>query len=604
MIGLLKGLQATVSHLFTRKVTVQYPEERRQLPQRSRGLIRLRLKEGALAPRCISCTFCEQVCPAVAIKVVYDYKQPQTVWSLDAGAGPMLAFQKQGARPLGLEQWPADGDSPAAPSRGGCLAAVLLDSGELTERALTRTALKNGVWLSQVFGVATFYSQFGPGTVTLEPSPDMPETQTAVEGSPAILLGNHGAIDPDSIDSYAAAGGYKGVTRVLTEMSPAEAVEEVELSGLRGRSGSGFPTGRKWKIARETGAHRKYVICNADEGDPGSLKDRSLLENNPHAIIEGMIFAGYAIGAREGFIYISAEEELAVERIRRAVDQAEESGFLDEELPGTDFSFSIKVVAVPRSGVGGQETALIAALEGKRPMSRVRPPYPAVRGLFGMPTIVDNVETLACIPWIINKGADAFRKIGADNAPGTKLYTLFGEVSRPGVYEATLDTSLKKLASEAAGGFTGQPKAALVGSIGGGFLSPGLFDIPLDFDSLRETGGDLSSATIEVLGADACIVDKVREGLAFASAQACGKCVPGRMGTWRLLDIIERLCSGQGREGDVELAVDLAHDIRDGALCGLCRGAVRPFLTGLEFFRDEFAGHEAGACAAGKCGMR
>ncbi len=604
MIGLLKGLSATISHLLTKKVTVQYPDERPRLPQRSRGLIRLRLKDDATTPRCISCTFCEQVCPAVAIKVVYDYKQPDGVWSLDAGAGPMLSFQNQGERPLGLAQWPQDEAAGAMPVRGGCLASALLDAGELTEQTLTRTALASGVWLSQVFGVATFYDQLGPGTTTLEAAAEMPEAQTAMEGCPAILLGNHGVVDPESIDAYAAAGGYKGVTRVLTEMSPAEAVEEIALSGLRGRGGGGFPTGRKWQVARETEAPRRYVICNAGEGDPGALKDRSLLENNPHAVIEGMIFAGYAVGASEGFIFISAENALAVERIRRAVDQAEDRGFLDEELPGTDFSFSIKVVAVPRAGAGGEETAMIAALEGKRPMSRVRPPYPAERGLFGMPTVVDNAETLACIPWIINHGARAFQQVGAANAPGTKLYSLSGTVARPGLYEATLDTSLKRLATEGAGGFSGEPKAALVGSAGGGFLTPGLFDIPLDFDSLREAGGDLSSGAIEVLGADACIVDKVREGLALASAQSCGKCVPGRAGTRRLLDIVERLCSGRGSEGDIELAAGLAQDIADGALCGLCRGAVRPLMTGLKFFPDEFNEHAAGhSCAAGKCGM-
>jgi NADH:ubiquinone oxidoreductase subunit F (NADH-binding) len=600
---LLKGLQATIGHLFTKKVTVLYPEVRRELPQRSRGLIRMRLKEDAQTPRCVSCTFCEQICPAVAIKVVYDYKQPGKVWSLDAGSGPMLAYQNQGEKPLGLKPWPQGAGASAV--KGACLASAMLDAGELTEQTLTKTALGSGVWLSQVFGVATFYDQLGPGAVSLEPAPQAPETQETIEGCPAVLLANHGVIDPESIDAYAAAGGYKGITRIVTEMAPAEAVEEIALSGLRGRGGAGFPTARKWRLALETEAPQKYIICNADESDPGSFKDRSLLENNPHAIIEGMIVAGYAVGATQGIIFLSAENSLALERIRRAVDQAEDRAFLDDELPGTDFSFSIRVIAAPGTYTGGEETALISALEGKRPTSRPRPPYPAERGLHGMPTVVDNAETLACIPWIINHGARAFQKIGAESAPGTKLFTLTGAVSRPGLYEATLDTSLKKLAMEGAGGFASEPKAALVGSAMGGFLSPGLFDIPLDFDSVRETGGDLSSGTIEVLGHDACIVEKVRDYLRIASAQSCGKCVPCRVGTWRLLDILERMCAGQGDKHDLELAAGLAEDIRDGALCGLGRGAVRPLLTGLKFFHDEFAEHAAGkTCAAGKCGMK
>jgi len=610
MIGLLKGLQATMSHLFSRNVTVQYPEVRRELPQRSRGLIRLRLKDDARTPRCIACTFCEQVCPAVAIKIIYDDVRAGKVWSFDAGAGPMLSCFNRGEKPLGIA-WPAGSenggaadaaDSGAAPE--GCIASSLLDAAELTEAVLTRTALKNGVWLSQVFAIATFYEQLGPGKPAKKPDGEPPAARVTAEGCPPILLGDTGAVDPENIDSYAGAGGYQAVTRTLTEMSPAEVIDELSISGLRGRSGSGFPVGRKWKLAAETEAPQKYVICNAEEGDPGSVKDRVILEENPHAVIEGLIVAGYATGASEGYIYIGVENATAAARIRKAVEQARERGLLGKELPGTDFRFSVTVVEVPRAFMGGEETALIATLEGRRPMPSPRPPYPAEKGLRGMPTVVDNVETLATVPWIINNGARAFQQIGAANAPGTKLFTLRGAVARPGVYEATLDTSLKKLATDEAGGFTGTPRAALVGSLGGGFLSPGLFDIPLDFDSISETGGDLSSGTISVLGDADCVVDVVRQSLAFFSRQSCGKCVPCRLGNWRLLEIMEKICAGQGSEADIGLAADLAADIRDGALCGLGRGAVRPLLTGLKFFRDEFIRHAAeGSCSAGKCNM-
>lgn len=603
MIGLLKGLKITGAHLFRKKVTVQYPEVRRQLPLRSRGLIRLRLKDDAATPRCIACTFCEQVCPAVAIKIIYDEKRPEKVWRFDAGAGPMLSFLNRGEKAVAMPPWPTGEPGQAAPGRYGCLASSLLAAGELSEDELAATALKSGVWLSQVFGVATFYDQLGPGAPQLGPERQEPPARVTAAGCPPILLGNVGKVDPESIKDYTGAGGYKAVTKALTEMAPAEVVDEIAVSGLRGRSGSGFPTERKWQVAARQKAAKKFIICNGEEGDPGSIKDRVILEENPHAVIEGMIVAGYAAGAREGIIYLTAENQLAAERIRRAVGQAAGNGLLEEELPGTDFSFSIRVIEVPRAPVGGEETALIATLEGRRPMPGVRPPYPAEKGLRGMPTVVENVETLATVPWIISSGAGAFRQLGAEHAPGTKLFTLLGAVESPGLYEATLDTSLKKLVATEAGGFISEPRAALVGSVWGGFLSPGLFDIPLDFDSIRETGGDLSSGTIRILGQDECIVDMVRQCLAFASGESCGKCVPCRLGTWRLLDIVERICSGEGSEADLELAEALAADIKAGALCGLGRGAVRPLLTGLKFFRDEFLEHAAeGRCRVGKCG--
>ena len=607
MLGLIKGMHATISHLLTRKVTVQYPEERRQLPERSRGLLRMRLKNDAVEPRCISCTLCEQICPSVAIRVVYENKQAENVWKLDAGAGTMLSYFNRGKQAVVIEDWPGEDGAANVKSGDGCLAGSFIDSERLTPLALSGVAGRTGVWLSQIFSVATFYDSLGPGTPSIEPAPKVPQHSATVEGCPSILLANHGVIDPDSIDAYSGTGGYRAINKSLTEMSPQEIVEEIALSGLRGRGGGGYATGGKWKLCRDADATQKYVVCNANEGDPGSFKDRSILENNPHAVIEGMIIAGYATGASQGIIYINAENLLALERTRRAVDQAQDRGLLDDEVPGTGFTFSIRVNAIPGAFIGGEETAVIATLEGRRPMPKVRPPWPAAgQGLHGMPTLVENVETLAAAPWIINNGARAFQKIGAAGAPGTKLFSLTGAVGKPGLYEAPLDITLKKLVEEEAGGFAGDIKGALVGSSGGGFLSPGLFDIPLDYDSLAETGGDLSSGAIELLGHDTCIVDRVRECLSFSVAQSCGKCIPCRLGTRRLLDIVDRICQDGGSEKDLDLATDLAQDIQAGALCGLGQGSVRPLLTGLKFFRDEFTSHTGRdrSCPAGQCATR
>ncbi|MHB1390523.1 MAG: NADH-ubiquinone oxidoreductase-F iron-sulfur binding region domain-containing protein [Thermoleophilia bacterium] len=602
MIGLFKGMQATISHLFTRKVTAQYPEEKPQLPERSRGLIRLRL-DRELSPRCISCTFCEQVCPSVAIKIVYDYQQPEKVWTLDAGAGPMLSYFNRGERAVEREPWPAGGNGGGgAPEMDGCLAASFISAGELTPMVVAQSALKNGIWLSQAFGVATFYDQLGPGAPDLGAQAPLPDIHGAVADCPAIVTGGFGVVDPESIDAYAAAGGYTAMTRTLTEMIPADVVEEITVSGLRGRGGSGRSTGRKWQLAAEAEASQKYVICNGSDGDRGSFKDRAILEHDPHAIIEGMITAGYAVGASEGYICLNAADGTAVARVQRAVAQAIERGLLDEQLPGTEFSFHIQVMPLPEAYVGGEETALLNTLQGRRAQPRVRPPWPGEHGLFGCPTVVDNAETIAAVPWIIKHGAGEFAGVGGANAPGTKLFCLSGAVARPGIYEAPLDISLKKLVEQEAGGFTTTPLAALVGATGGGFLTPGLFDIPLDFESLREAGGDLSAGTIEVLGAGDCIVDKVLECLAFSVSQSCGKCVPDRLGTRRLAEIVARISTGEAGGEDVELARELAEDIAAGSLCGLGRGAVRPLLSALKFFPEDFRQHGLeGRCNAGKC---
>ncbi|RJQ45214.1 MAG: NADH-quinone oxidoreductase subunit F [Gaiellales bacterium] len=605
MIGLLKGLQATISHMLTRKVTVQYPEERRHLPERSRGLIRLRLRDDGVTPRCISCTFCEQTCPGTAIKVSFKDSKPGQMMTFDAGAGPMLAWVRPGSQTLELGDWLSEGDGPLPPARGSCLAASLIDAETLTPKVLARMASRNGVWLSQTFAVASYYDQLGPGAPGKTEALEYPEEYVTVEGCPPVVLGGFAAGDPADIGAYGAAGGFRATVEQFASMTPAELVEEITISGLRGRGGGGYLTGAKWREALEAEAPRKYVICNASEGDLDSYKDRVILENSPFRVIEGMMAAAWAIGAREGIVYIESRYARAVERLEAAIAAAREEGLLDAPIEGTGFEFSITVLAVPDAYAGGEETALLETIEGRRPMPRVRPPYPSRSGLYGLPTIVENVETLAALPWIMANGAREFQQIGAEHAPGTRLFALSGAVARPGLYEAPMNWSLKKLA-EAAGGLTADARAALIGAPGGGFISPGLFDIPLDFDSIAETGGNLSSGTIRVIGDGTCIVQLARECLSWSASQACGKCVPDRLGTRRLLEIVDRICNGKGTEEDLALAQELAHDIADGSLCGLGRGAVRPLLTGLEFFQQEFKDHigKGGACKSGRCALK
>jgi NADH-quinone oxidoreductase subunit F len=602
MIGLFKGLHATISHLLTKKDTVQYPEKRHKLPERSRGLLRMRLMPESFEPRCISCTFCEQTCPATAIKVLYDEVRPGEVWTLDAGAGPMLCNIGHGQSAIGSSGWSGNG-AGRAPERG-CLAASLMDAGELTPAILTRTARRDGVPLSQAFGVATFYDELGPGEPSRESVPPAPGTGTVAEGIEPILLVNHGQLDPpEDIEGYSRHGGYQSVTRSLTEMTPEEVLAEITASGLKGRGGGGYEVAAKWRQARDSRGLRKYIICNTDESDRDSIKDRSLLENNPHAVIEGMMVAGYATGADKGVIYLCADYELAAERVSRAIEQATHKGILGEEIPGTKFSFKLAVVAVPRAFLGGEETVLLNVLQSRRPMPEMRPPYPAESGLKGMPTVVENTETLAAVPWIINHGGSAFNTIGNANSPGTKLFMLAGAVAEPGLYEATHDFSLKRLVTESAGGFIGEPQGALVGGTGGGILSPGLFDIPLDYDALAETGGDLSAGTIMVLGRDDCVVSTVRRCLDFSAGESCGKCTPCRLGLSRLSEMIGSVCMGEGDPGVIDLAAELARDIADSAFCNHGRTAVKPLLTGLEFFADDFQAHAEGkGCASGKCG--
>ena len=605
MIGLLKGLQATISHMLTRKVTVQYPEERRILPERSRGLIRLRLKEDGYEPRCISCTFCEQTCPGAAIKLSFKEARPSKVMTLDGGAGPMLCWVQPGSQTLEIGDWSGNGEASLPPDRGSCLAASFVGAEELTPKILARVASKNGVWLSQAFAVASYYDQLGPGKPGKTEALEYPQEYVTVAGCPPVILSGFAAGDPLDIEAYGTDGGFKATVERIAAMTPAEMTEEVTASGLRGRCGSGFLTGTNWRETLAAKGKAKYVICNASEGDLDSYKDRTILEQSPFRVIEGMMIAGYATGARQGIIYIESRYALAIERLQAAIGAARDKRLLEAPIEGSGFDFSITVLVVPDAYAGGEETALIEAIEGRRPMPRVVPPHPSTKGLYGKPTIVENVETMATLPWIMANGASEFRQIGAEHAPGTRLFALSGAVARPGLYEAPMTWSLKKL-GEAAGGFQGEARAALIGAPGGGFLSAGLFDIPLDYDSIAETGGNLSSGTIRVIADTTCIVQLTRECLSWSASQACGKCVPDRLGTRRLLEIIDRVCSGKGRDDDLALAEELASDIHEGSLCALGRDAVKPLLTGLKFFQQEFKDHigRGGTCKSGKCALK
>ncbi len=408
-----------------------------------------------------------------------------------------------------------------------------------------------------------------------------------------IVLRNCGVIDPSDINEYLARGGYQAARKALLEMTPEDVIEEVKSSGLRGRGGAGFPTGKKWEIARSVKSDVKYVICNGDEGDPGAFMDRSVMEGNPHSVLEGMIIAGYAVGARRGFIYVRAEYPLAVRRLSLAIEQARERGFLGENIMGSDFSFDVEIKMGAGAFVCGEETALIASIEGMRGMPRPRPPYPAVKGLWGKPTVINNVETLANIPWIILHGADAFRKYGTERSPGTKVFALAGKVRRGGLVEVPMGVTLRELVYEIGGGARngGRVKAVQIGGPSGGCIPEELFDTPIDYESLTATGAIMGSGGIVVLDENTCMVDVARFFLDFTQKESCGKCTFCRLGTRRMLEILERITAGEGKIEDLELLEELGRLVKECSLCGLGQTAPNPVLTTLKYFRGEYLAH-------------
>lgn len=412
-----------------------------------------------------------------------------------------------------------------------------------------------------------------------------------------------GFIDPGNIQHYFATDGYSGLSKAL-EIGPELVLEEVKRAGLRGRGGAGFPTWRKWQFCRDTESDQKYLICNADEGDPGAFMNRSLIEGDPHSLLEGMIIAGYALGAGTGYIYCRAEYPLALERLRLAIEQAEDHNLLGEKILGSDFDFKIKIKEGAGAFVCGEETALIHSIEGDRGMPTSRPPFPAVSGLWGKPTIINNVESLACVGLILQNGADWFAEYGTEQSKGTKTIALVGKVVNSGLVEVPMGISLRELIFDIGGGVPDgkQFKAVQTGGPSGGCVPEKLLDIPVDYDSLNEVGTIMGSGGVVVMDETTCMVDFARYFLDFAEKESCGKCVPCRLGTKQMLTILEDIVEGRGKPEDIDLLEELGEAVMAGSLCGLGQTAPNPVLTTLRYFRDEYEAHIYEAkCPAKQC---
>ncbi len=408
-----------------------------------------------------------------------------------------------------------------------------------------------------------------------------------------IALRNCGVIDPENIDEYIAFDGYKALAKALTEMKPEDVIKTVLDSGLRGRGGAGFPTGLKWKFAAASKADQKYMICNADEGDPGAFMDRSVLEGDPHAVLEAMTIAGYAIGATEGFIYVRAEYPIAVKRLEIAIKQAHEYGLLGKNIFDSGFDFDISIRLGAGAFVCGEETALMSSIEGLRGEPRPKPPFPANSGLWAKPTNINNVETLANIAQIILNGADWFKSIGTEKSTGTKVFALGGKINNTGLVEIPMGTTLREIIYDIGGGIPGGKKfkAVQTGGPSGGCIPAEHLDIPIEYDTLTQIGSMMGSGGMIVMDEDNCMVDIARFFLDFTVDESCGKCTPCRIGTRRMLEILERIVKGKGEEGDIEKLETLAKNIKETALCGLGQTAPNPVLSTLHYFRDEYEAH-------------
>jgi NADP-reducing hydrogenase subunit HndC len=419
-----------------------------------------------------------------------------------------------------------------------------------------------------------------------------------------IALRNCGVIDPENIDEYIAFDGYKALTKVLTEMKPEEVIQVMMDSGLRGRGGAGFPTGLKWKFAAASKADQKYMVCNADEGDPGAFMDRSVLEGDPHAVLEAMTIAGYAVGATEGYIYVRAEYPIAVKRLNIAIKQSREYGLLGKNILGSGFDFDISIRLGAGAFVCGEETALMASIEGLRGEPRPKPPFPAVKGLFAKPTNINNVETFANVPQIILNGAEWFRSIGTEKSSGTKVFALGGKINNTGLVEIPMGTTLREIIYDIGGGIPNGKKfkAVQTGGPSGGCIPTEHLDIPIEYDTLTQIGSMMGSGGMIVMDEDNCMVDIARFFLDFTVDESCGKCTPCRIGTRRMLEILERIVKGQGEEGDIEKLETLAKNIKATALCGLGQTAPNPVLSTIHYFRDEYEAHiKEKRCPAHHC---
>lgn len=418
-----------------------------------------------------------------------------------------------------------------------------------------------------------------------------------------VVLSDCGNIDPEDINAYIAADGYKAVEKVFASMTPEEVIDTIKKSGLRGRGGAGFPTGVKWEACRKAEAGQKYIICNADEGDPGAFMDRAVIEGNPHAVIEGMIIGAYAIGASKGYVYIRAEYPLAVERLKKAINASRERGFLGKNIFGKGFDFDIKIKLGAGAFVCGEETALIASIEGQRGMPRAKPPFPVHRGLWGKPTVINNVETLANIPYIIKKGHEWFSSYGTEKSKGTKVFALTGKIKNSGLIEVPMGITLREIIYDIGGGIeSGKAlKAVQTGGPSGGCITTGMLDINMDYESLAKVGSIVGSGGMIALDEDDCMVNVAKYFLQFTQSESCGKCVPCRIGTKRLLEIMDRITKGTGRQGDIELLEKLSSDIKAASLCGLGQTAPNPVLSTIKYFREEYEAHLQGKCPAKAC---
>jgi NADH-quinone oxidoreductase subunit F len=408
-----------------------------------------------------------------------------------------------------------------------------------------------------------------------------------------IVLRNCGVIDPNSIEEYIAAGGYEAIQMVLNQYSPEQVIDLISASGLRGRGGGGFLTGVKWGFCRRSEGRPKYVICNADEGDPGAFMDRSTLEGDPHSVLEGMMICGFAIGAEEGIIYVRAEYPKAVERLRQAIRQALAKGFLGLSIFGSGISFSVRIKEGAGAFVCGEETALMASVEGKRGMPRFRPPFPADRGLWGKPTNINNVETFANVPWIVKHGPEAFSAMGTENSKGSKVFALAGKVRRGGLAEVPRGITINEIVYEIGGGIReGRKfKAVQMGGPSGGCIPASMGDLRIDYQQINKTGAIMGSGGLVVMDETTCMVEMAKFFLSFTQEESCGKCTFCRVGTKRMLEVLDRITDGNGREGDIELLRHLASQIRNNTICGLGQTAPNPVLTTLKYFPEEYEAH-------------
>ena len=419
-----------------------------------------------------------------------------------------------------------------------------------------------------------------------------------------IALKNCGIIDPEQIDEYIAFDGYKALEQVLTSMTPDEVIEEVSRSGLRGRGGAGFPTGKKWLFTRQAEGDQKYVVCNADEGDPGAFMDRSILEGDPHSVLEAMEIAGYSVGANKGYIYVRAEYPIAVQRLQVAINQARDYGLLGQNIFGTDFSFDIEIRLGAGAFVCGEETALLESIEGRRGQPRVKPPYPANVGLWGKPTLINNVETYANITRIILNGADWYASIGTEKSKGTKVFALGGNVNNIGLVEVPMGTTLREIVFDIGGGIPNgrEFKAAQTGGPSGGCIPKEHLDTPIDYESLSNIGSMMGSGGLIVMDDSKCMVNIARFYLDFTVSESCGKCTPCRIGTKRMLEILDRMCEGKAEEDDLYKLEKLASNIKKSAICGLGQTAPNPVISTLKYFREEYEEHiKYKKCRSGQC---